>query len=83
MPKVIIKHSEIPSVINFMLGKAPETSAFQNKDILLQFEWLLLAALSTSLGPTFHAAPVGPFPDNACQSNLQSHTYLSSLCLSA
>lgn len=39
-----------------MLGKAPETSAFQNKDILLQVEWHHLAALSTSPGPTFHAA---------------------------
>lgn len=56
MPTVTIKHSEITDVINFMLGKAPETSAFQNKDILLQVEWHHLAALSTSPGPTFHAA---------------------------
>lgn len=32
MPKVTIKPSEIPGVINFMLGKASETTAFQNKD---------------------------------------------------
>lgn len=59
MPKVTIKHSEIPGVINFMLGKAPETSAFQNKDILLQVEWHHPVALSTSPGPTFHAALLG------------------------
>lgn len=59
MTKVTIKHSEIPGAINFMLGKAPEISAFWNKGILLQVEWHHLAALSTSLGPTFHAALLG------------------------
>lgn len=42
-----------------MVGKAPETSAFQNKDILLPVEWHHLAALSTSLGRTFHTALLG------------------------
>ena len=73
MPKVTIKHSEIPDIINSTLEKAPEASAFQNKDILLQVEWHHLAAPSTSLGPAFHAL-LGLFPDNACQSNLRSHT---------
>lgn len=59
MPKVTIKHSELPHVINFMLGKALETAAFQNKDILLQVEWHPLAAPSTSLGPTFRATLLG------------------------
>lgn len=81
MPKVTIKHSEIPGVINFSLRKAPETSAFQNKDILLQEEWHHLAALSNSVGPTFHAALWGL--SRQCMTYLTSNLipYLSFLHL--
>lgn len=60
-----------------MLGKAPEISVFQNKGILLQVEWHHLAALSASLGPTFHAALLGLY--RQCMTIFT--TYLSFLCL--
>lgn len=74
MPKVIIKQSEIPGIINFTLGKAPGTSAFQNKDTLLQAAWHHLAVLPASQGPIFHTALLGL--SRQCMTHLTSISYL-------
>lgn len=82
MPKVTIKHPEIPGVINFMFRKAPETSVFQNKDILFQVEWHHSSSSLNFSGTNTSRGPLGSFQTIHDISNLKSHTLSFFLLLS-